>query len=238
MKRKGKLTKSATVFSNDPEKPKMIISLGGKVKQYISVMPNNRIHLLGFEGDKIKKEVTITSFEEQPLEITDVTSTVNDKIKCKLNTIKKGKEYILEVKNRSTKAGTFNGRIIIKTSSKKKPHIVLNVSANLRRKVTIRPTAFFFGTINTTKENFDSKMLEKRAVLRDVQGDGFTIKKIKPSSKWIKAEIEVKKEKKRYAIHLILDRDKLPKGKFEEKIKIYTSYKGKPLVVDVRGEVI
>lgn len=208
------------------------------MKQYIDVMPHNRINLLGFEGDKIKYEVTITSFEKTPLEITDITSTVDDKIKYKVKTSKKGKEYVIEVKNSSKQAGSFSGKMVVKTNSHKKPHIVLNVSGKLRSKVAVRPKTFSFGTIDTSKENFGSRVLKKRVMLMDAQGEGFMVKKIKTSSKWIKAEIEAKKENKQYAVHIILDKDKLPKGKFEEKVNIYTSYKRKPLVVDVNGDVI
>ena len=207
------------------------------MKEYISVSPHDRINLLGFEGDKIKHEVTITSFEKTPLEITDITSTVDDKIKYKVKTSKQGKEYVIEVKNRSTQAGSFSGKMVVKTNSQKKPHIVLNVSGNLRSKVAVRPKTFSFGTIDTSEENFNSGALKKRVMLVDVQGEGFTVKKIKSSSKWIKAEIESKKENKQYAVHITLDKDKLPKGKFEEKVNIYTSYERKPLVVDVKGEV-
>ena len=208
------------------------------MKPYINVMPHNRINLLGFEGDKKKHEVTITSFEKKPLEITDITSTVDDKIKYKVKTRKKGEEYVIEVKNRSTQVGSFSGKMIVKTNSNKKPHIVLNVSGKLRSKVAVRPKTFSFGTIDTGKENFGSRVLKKRVMLMDVKGEGFTVKKVKPSSKWIKVEIEAKKENKQYAVHITLDKDKLPKGKFEEKVNIYTSYKRKPLVVDVKGEVI
>ncbi len=128
--------------------------------------------------------------------------------------------------------------MVVKTTSQKKPNIVLYVNGKLRSKVAVRPKTFSFGTIDTSKDNFGSSVIKKRVMLTDVQGEGFTVKKIKPSSKWIKAEIEVKKENKQYAVHITLDKDKLPKGKFEEKVNIYTSYKRKPLVVDVKGEVI
>jgi hypothetical protein len=216
----------------------MRISLSCKVKQYIRVLPNNRVNLMGFEGEKLKQTVIITSFEEQPLEITDITSTVDDKIDYKLKTKKKGEEYVIEVKNRSKEADSFTGKMIVKTNSQKKPHIVLSVSGRMKTKVAVRPEIFTFGTIDTHRENFESLVFKRRVMLMDAKGEGFTVKKVKTSSKWIKAELESKKERDRYAVQITLDKDKLPKGKLEEEVRIYTSYQRKPLVVNIRGNVI
>ena len=45
--------------------------------------------LKGYAGDKIKKKLTITSLDEQPLKIMDITSTIEDKIKYKLKQFQK-----------------------------------------------------------------------------------------------------------------------------------------------------
>jgi len=237
-KRKGVFAKSATVISNDPKTPRTSITLRCNVKQYMSITPHNRINIIGFEGDKITQEVTITSLEEHPFEITDITSTLDDKIKYKLKTGKKGREYTIKVTNRSTQEGSFNGNMVVKTDSKKKPHIVLTVSGKLRKEVAVRPATLTFGTVDTAKDNSDVKRAARKVQLIDVRKKGFTIKKVKPSSSWIKTEVEIKNENKLYVLHVTLDRDELPKGKFEETIEIYTSYKRKPLIVKVRGNVV
>ena len=232
------LSKSASVISNDPEKSRTSLTLSCKVKQFVSIVPDNRINLLGFEGDTIKHQITITSFEEEPFEITDITSTVDDKIEYKLKTIEKGKEYTIEAQNRSREQGSYSGQMVLKTSSKKKPHIVLSINGNLRKEVTVVPAKIFFGAINTAGEEFNTGQLIKTTTLRDVRGDGFTVKKVKSSGKWMVAEIEPHKDKKQYTLRVTLDKDTLPQGIFNETITVYTSYKKKPLVIDVKGEVL
>lgn len=209
-----------------------------KVKQYVSIVPHNRINLLGFEGDTAKAQITITSYEEEPLEITDITSTVDDKIKYKLKTIEKGKKYTIEAQNRSKEQGSYRGQMVLKTSSKKKPHIVLAVNGNLRKEVAVVPAKLSFGTINTAGEEFTARKLVKTTTIRDIRGDGFAVKKVKSSGKWMVAELEPHKDKKQYTLRLTLDKDKLPQGIFNETITVYTSYKKKPLVIDVKGEVL
>lgn len=191
---------------------------------------------MGFEGDRVKKKITITSFEKDPLEITDITSTVDDKIKYKLKTVEKGRQYILEAENRSTEAGSYSGQMILKTTSRKKAHLTLLVNSNLRKEVAVLPKKLFFGTINKA-EDLDRK-LTRTATLRDVRGDGFSVKKIKSSSKWIVAEIEPQAEKKNYTLRISLDKDALPQGTINETVTLSTSYKGEPLVIEVKGEVL
>jgi len=192
--------------------------------------------LNGYAGDKIKKKLTIASLEEHPFKITDITSTIDDKIKYKLKTKEKGKEYVLEIKNRSTKEGTFRGKIVMTTDSKKKPRVTLSVISRLQQEVMVKPASLSFGTIDTASENFNAEKLSKEVTLRDIRGDGLVIKKVKSSSDWITTE-NIKKGKK-YTIVITLDKDKLPKGDFEEKIDIHTNYKNKSLIVGIKGRVI
>jgi len=144
---------------------------------------------LGYEGEKIDKKVTITSLAEQSLKITDITCDIEDKIKYKLKTKEKGKEYTLEIKNRSKQAGSFRGKIELKTTSEKKPLVTLSINGNLRNKVMVKPRSLTFGTIDTTKENFKDVSFRKTIMLKDIRGEGLTIKKIKPSRNWIMAEV-------------------------------------------------
>jgi hypothetical protein len=207
------------------------------VKQYISITPGGRVDLIGYAGDEISKTIAIVSMEEKPFKITDITSEVKDKIKYNLKTKKKGKEYALEIKNRLTEKGSFQGNIQLKTTSERKPEIVIRVFGNLSEEVMVSPESISFGTIDTNSEAFKSLSLKKIITLKDMRGDDLTIKKIKSSKKWIVTEVE--KSGKDYNVFVSLDKDELPKGRFEEKISIHTNYKkGKSIVIDIKAEVI
>jgi len=234
--REGRLKKSAKVYSNDPKKPETRISISTVVKQFISVKPKNRVRLLGYEGEEIKKQVTITSVEEQPLEIKEITSDIGDKIEYKLE--KKGKDYTLEIKNRTTQEGSYRGRIKLKTNSEKKPLVVVYVTGRILGSISLEPKSLSFGVIDTNWGNFDTIKFEKIIRLRDLRGGGLIIEEIKPSRDWILIENKRSEGGRDYAIIVTLDNDKLPKGQFEERISIHTTYKKEPIVVNVKGEVI
>jgi len=213
-----------------------MISISCVVKQYISITPRNRVKIGGYGGDEISQTVTIISMEEGPLKIIDITSNIEDKIKYKLKTKKKGREYTLEIKNRSTKEDSFEGKIELKTNSEKKPQIVLYVSGMIREEIFVDPKSIYFGAIDTTKETFNASSLERTITLQDVRGVGLNIKKLKSSSNWIVPAS--KKEGRTYTIVVRLDKNKLPRGRFDEKIEIHTNYKKKSLTIEVKGEII
>jgi hypothetical protein len=132
--RHNKLTKSATVTSNDPHTPITSISLSCFVKEHISIKPGRQIKLEGYEGDRLSQKVTITATAGQEFEITEVKPDPDlaGKITCKIETIQKGKEYSLEVASISKEEGVIRGRLELRTTSKLKPFIVFAVFINIR----------------------------------------------------------------------------------------------------------
>lgn len=226
------------VYSNDPQHTSTKISVSCVVKPHVIIEPSSRINLVGFEGEKINKEVTIASVEGQSLKITDITCDIEDKIKYKLKTVKKDKEYTLKVKNRSTKKEAFRGKIVLKTTHPKKPEITFSVYVQLKGEVIVSPQTLSFGTIDTTQEGFNMKKLVKKIKFKGLREEGLTIKRIKTSSDWILVKTYAQKGGKQYSIIVTLDKDRLPRGLFEEKIDIRTNYKRESLVVSVKGKVI
>jgi len=236
--RSGKYKNSAVVYSNDPQNPKQRISISCIVKPYIIVKPTKYIRLIGYEGDKLSNEVTITSVEEHPFEITNITTDNGSNIEYELRTIQEGRKYSLEVKNRTSEEGFYKGKIVLETNSLNKPKFFLPVLVKLNKEVVIMgPPTRSYGTILTSRKVYNEKRLKQTVLVQKLRGDGLTIKEVKSSKDWILTEAETIKEGKQYAIIITLDKDKLPKGKFKEQIDIFTNYKKGPLVVNVEGEV-
>lgn len=222
--KKGKLKQGATIFSNDPQNPQTKIFISGLVKEYISVEPSTRVRFKGYAGDTISKKVTITSLEEQPLKINEITSTIDDKITYTLEKIQEGKRYSLEIKTLSGMKESFQGKVVLSTNSQKKPEVELIIVGKLENEVKVSPQYLYFGVIDTNKEVIDPKSLKRTLTVTRVKGVDFTVGKIEPSSDWITTKTENGKKGKKHSIIITLDKDKLPKGKFTEKLKIHTNY--------------
>jgi hypothetical protein len=225
-------------MSNDPNKPNSTITLSCFVKEYVSVKPGSRINLVGYEGDELSQKLTITAPTGEAFDITEVKTDLTDKITYKLETVKKGAEYSLDVASISKEEGIIRGQLELKTTSQKKPSIVIPVFVKIQGEVEVRPASLYFGKIDTGASPVKPESLTKSVVIKKARGDELTIKKVAESSKWIKTKTETNEKGAQYTVVITLDKDKMPKGKFDEKIEIKTNKKKEPLVVSIKGEVI
>lgn len=237
----GKFAKSAIVTSNDPNQSSLRIRLKGEVKNYISVKPSPRVYLTGYEGDTLRKQLTIINNTDSPLKINDVKSDMDDKINYELKSLAEGKEYELLVQTKEGLDGRSRGKITLTTNHEKKPVLDIRVSINVKDELTVSPTSLYFGNLTITPKPDQQpprQNLKKYITVRKAKGDPFKIKKLVPSSKLIHTEIETKEEGKRYVIVVSLDKDRLEKGQIKESIEIHTDYQKKPVLkVNLRGKV-
>jgi hypothetical protein len=199
--------------------------------------------LQGYYGDKLSHRLTITSLVEQPLKITDITSTIGDKIKYKLTTVKEGKEYSLEVKTKSGIKKPFDGKLSIKTNNEEKPEIEIFILATVKNGVDVSPRFLDFGAINTQDGAHATTVLTNQLVVNKLSGKNLTIEKIEPSSDWIVTETKTDRKGEQYTILITLDKNKLsklPKGTFKGNIKIHTKHSKIIEVKDIslQGQVI
>jgi len=193
---------------------------------------------VGYEGDEMSQKLTITATAGEGFDITEVKTDLTDKIKYNLETVQKGKEYTLEVANISKEEGVIRGQLDLKTTSKKKPSIVLPVFVKIQSEVDVNPASLYFGKIDTVGGAIDLGMLTKSVVIKKARGNDLSIKKVQASSKWIKTKTEKNEEGIQYTVVITLDKDKMPKGKFDEKIEIKTNKRKEPLIVSIKGEII
>jgi len=236
----GATRQSAIIFSNDPEQPKVTVSIGGTIKPFISVEPAPRVMFSGYYGDSLEQVLRIATNTDEPLNITGVSSNIDDKIEYTLKNEKKDKEYTLGIKTRGGIKDTFRGRIALKTTSKKKPEVSIAVLGNLKKEVKVTPEYLYFGVIDTGKENFDASSLRRTAVISHLQSEDLRINKIETSKEWITAEAKADGAGKQHTITITLNKDKLPKEKFRETVTVQTQCQGKTgtSTIIVEGKVI
>jgi len=235
---RGKFTKSATIRSNDPQHPSYRIKLKGTIKSYITVQPSPRAYLTGFEGDTLSQKLTISTNEAEALTITNITSTLDDKITYEIKPLQEGKAYELNVTTREDVQGRAIGRITVTTSSKNKPKLDIPVRINFKNELTISPSTLFFGSISLASQTLESLITKQIRVSKE-RGEPLAIEKIIPSSDFIQTAIETTEEGKEYRITVTLEKDKLQKGVLKETLEIYTNYLKKPVfTITLKGKII
>jgi hypothetical protein len=228
-------------MSDDPQQPKVTLSISGSVKQYITVEPVPSISLQGFDGEKIEQVATIkAAAEAQPFKITGITSNVDDKIKYKIKNIRDGQEYQLQVETRDGLKEHFKGKMFVTTDYQKKPKNEIVVSGRLQKEVQVSPEYVYFGIIDRNKESFDPKSLERTVLINSARGKDIKIEKIESPVGWVTTNIVTEKEGEQYKLIITLLKDQLPKETFREKInlRILSNKKAEESFIIIGGKVI
>jgi hypothetical protein len=123
----GKVSKSATVFSNDPQQPNFQLTLTGKVRAHIEIKPGAFVQFSSAPGGD-EKIVELLAVDRE-FRIVQVENGLEGKIRTQLETVVPGKQYRLKVTSLQ-KEGNFFGLIRCKTDHPQKPEIQIRVSGH------------------------------------------------------------------------------------------------------------
>jgi len=137
--RTGLQTKTMTVFSNDPLKPSLILTLKGNALSDIMLSPTSvNLGTTLTEGQTVTKEVKITC--RKPTMITSVVAA-NNLVTTELVTVKPGTEYLLKVTNSSSiPPGRISDSITINLDDEKNPTQRVSVFGTVLDKLTVTPS--------------------------------------------------------------------------------------------------
>ncbi|QTA86654.1 Uncharacterized protein dnm_026780 [Desulfonema magnum] len=130
--RVGKLTKSATVHTNDKKHPRLKLTISTHVEKFANITPK-RVRLNGLVGDQISSSVTIVPKKKYPFRIVEAKASRGENISIKLEEKKqeKGDEYLLAIQNMKKEKGRYFDTVLLKTDSKVKPEIKISVYGNI-----------------------------------------------------------------------------------------------------------
>ncbi len=185
----GRFSKTAVVYTNDPKHPKMTLRLSGTIKPYVLVEPATRIMLRGTYGEKVEREISISSNEDKPFEITRVESNIDDKITYKVLPHEEDGKFRIKIwKNPKLPVMNTYGNLFIYTNSENAPKKVLQVQVLTKSEYTVHPNALNFGSVVASLEHGDSP-LERSVTISKYRGE-FEIKDISFSDTSFRAKVE------------------------------------------------
>lgn len=196
---KGALTKTVTVTSNDPKKPRIVLMLKGEIWEPVTIEPA----YLTFKSVTDPKEVytqsaKITNNTEAPLKIKSVKIN-NDNFSTDLKEIKPGKEYELTVQTvPPLKSGYNYANVEIETDNPESPALTIRAFANVVPIVQASPSQLIFPASVAGKPvkryvtvfNHQEEPIEVSDVRLDAEGVEYTLTTVKPG-KVFRIEIEV-----------------------------------------------
>lgn len=145
----GQFSKATEVKTNDPDRPQLTLVMSGKEIPLVQVTPEGTVYLHGRPGEKIEKELTIASNEEDlNFQVTGVTSNMDDKITYSYAKGAKPGEYVIKVeKDPKLPIMSTYGTLIIRTNSTKSPETTLQVHVMTKSSILISPSVLNYGQV-------------------------------------------------------------------------------------------
>ena len=128
------MKKTANVFTNDPNNPKVNLTISGQVEQFAVIRPTH-VSLRGFTGKQLKGSVSIIPKKKYPFKILKVRARNGKDIKFKLEEFNRSgiMAYQLMIENLKKDPGRYFDVITLETDSKLRPQLEVKVYGFLRR---------------------------------------------------------------------------------------------------------
>ena len=121
-----KLSKGATVYTNDKKKSALRLSIAGNIEKFVTIRPR-QVRLRGPAGEQLKRKVTIIPVEKYPFKILKVRAQNGENIRFELQ-----EENALIVENQRLQKGRYFDNITLETDSKIRPTLNVRVYGDIR----------------------------------------------------------------------------------------------------------
>jgi hypothetical protein len=131
------LKKTAGVYTNDKNRPRMDLVISGQVEKFVTIRPKH-VNLRGYSGESIKASVSLIPEKKYPFKIIKASAKDGKNIKFELEEVEQSENgaYELKVENLKADSGRYFDTIILETDSKVRPELSVRVYGNLRPRKT------------------------------------------------------------------------------------------------------
>jgi hypothetical protein len=135
------MNKKVTVISNDPKRPRLLLTVAGSVEVFADIHPE-RIILRGKSGQPMRQELVVKPRDSYPFKVTEINAKngVNIQYELKEQETPQGKSYIVTVENTKTSPGKYYDTLILSTDSPLKPKLPIHVYGTIAAGPKPEPT--------------------------------------------------------------------------------------------------
>lgn len=127
----GEMSKSASVFSNDPHRRIITLRLRAFIKVAIYIS-NERVILKGSPGESVASTVELRAERKKPLFIDPIAFDPDQKLSYRIETVEEGRNYRIHFKTEAVPPGNFHGFLKLKTNYEERPLIVIRIIGRFR----------------------------------------------------------------------------------------------------------
>jgi hypothetical protein len=199
---KGRFSKSASVTTNDPNHPKLTLTLSGNIKSYVEIEPGTRVFLKGAYDEPVTKEITIYSQVENPpvpFAVTKLESDIDDKITYKFEKTEDGKYLIRIWKNPKLPVSNSFGTLSIYTNLEQVPMKQVQIQVTTQGNLEVNPAILNFGSVPDPSVTKLEKPIQKTVTIAKNNGQ-FKIEDITFSTEGYRAKVDPLREGQSYKV--------------------------------------
>jgi hypothetical protein len=144
----GKIEAQAMVFFNDPQLPKAVLTLRGKVRPPIEFRPFGAVFLAAFKDEPVERVLTVVNNEVNPLAIKQIRNEGSHFVAA-LKTVEVGKVYTVSVRVvPGVPAGKYEETLVIEVSSPAARVLRLPVHLFVKPDLYPNPDVVDFGRVS------------------------------------------------------------------------------------------
>lgn len=141
----GRRTFKTTIHCNDPSRKVFSLHVRAQIAPMVTLTPD-RVFFRGLSGGDFQQDIRIGTKGKSPLKVQLDSHTLGEKITVNIEPVVAGKAYRFTVQNRLSAAGTYRGRIILRSNHPGRERIVVPVFAHLTPPVAVYPSRLVLDT--------------------------------------------------------------------------------------------
>lgn len=225
----GSFRKTASVATNDPSNPVVILIMTGETMGRIKVSNGRRVSLKGCLGAPITAGAVLSDPKGGKLVITGVENPMSDYLDVKLTPAKDGKSYSLDLVSKATEPMDFAGPLFLKAPGG--PPVSVWVVAEVRGPFSVRPHEVMFGTIAQN----NPKPPQRSVLVKKACADKLKMDLIDYNKKLFIVERFWQKPGEELLLVVTPILENLPKGPFDESLLVQTGQRA--FTVKLTGRV-
>lgn len=227
------------VQTNDPETPRTVLALKGRVVSLLELTPKDRIYFLSkVRGEGGQEKLILIHHGKGPVALREVTSD-SPHIRAQARPLEPGRRYEIAVAlDPETPAGRHEATVTLATDRPDQPAVKIPVRALVEEAVSARPGRVSFGRLGAGA--LDNEILRRRQILVvRHRGSGFQVLGAEASLPWLEVRVEPKETGKSYLVSVSMVAEKAPRGEIRGRLTIRTNDPAFPrLELPIQGSIL
>jgi hypothetical protein len=223
----------ALLVLNDPDMPRLVLSLTGFVVSPIDVEPVPAFYLSQFHGDTSAQTVTIRNNRDGTVRIMG-TERKGESFRLSVETVEPGRVYAVTATVLADVApGEYRESALVFTDDPERPKIRLDVNILVKRDVHASVEAIDMGQFRIASVMANPSLLDllRQTVILEARSADMQITGIESDLPFVTLLHEPEGPAKRVRFDVGVDPKKLSAGEYSGSVRIHTSLEAVPLVI-------